>query len=131
RPAARRPGPGEPGRRAAAAARVRTPGTVPVGRLLPPEPLRVRVRYAERDREVAFPPRIDVGDAEVGAARGVGVLVVERVRVGGGEDPPAGPVAAHPLPLDGAQPIGREGPPVLLVRLVDGASRVVAPAGGG
>ena len=69
--------------------------------------------------------RVDLGDAEVGARRRVGVLVVRRVAVGRGEHLAARPLAAHPLALDRAGGVGGEDDPVVLVGLVDHAARVV------
>ena len=94
--------------------------------LAAPEPAGVVERHAQGDG-VPGVARVGVnlGDAEVGARRRVRVLVVRRVAVGRGEHLPARPLAAHPLSLDRAGRVGGEHDPVVLVRLVDHAARVV------
>ena len=82
-------------------------------------------RHAERDGEATVGPRIDLGHAEVGARRGVGVLAVRGEPVGGPEHLPPGPLTAQPLPLDRARRVRREDHAVVLVGLVDDAARVV------
>ena len=81
---------------------------------------------AERDGEPALGPRIDLGDAEVGAGRGVGVLAVRGEPVGGAEHPPPGPLTAHAAGPR-SRPDGSAGKhhAVVLVGLVDDAALVV------
>src|SRR5690606_19012061 len=76
--------------------------------------------------EVAFPAGVDMGHTPVGAVGFVGVLVVDRIAVGGGEDLTARPVAAQALAFDGPGVVGGEDQPVVLVGLVDDAGLVVA-----
>src|SRR5260370_14800901 len=85
---------GQRGRRAAAALAVGTGGAAPGGRLATAEPAGVLERHAERDREPAVGARIDLGDAEIGARRGIRVLVVRGEVVGGPQHLPPRPLAA-------------------------------------
>ena len=99
--------------------------TRPGGRLAAAEPAGMLERHAERDGEPAVGARVDLGDAEVGARRGVGVLAVRGEAVGGAEHLPPGPLPAQPLALDRARRVRREDHAVVLVGLVDDAARVV------
>ena len=92
-----------------------------VGGLPAAEPPRFLVGHAQGDGEVAFPAGVDMGHTPVGAVGFVGVLVVDRIAVGGGEDLAARPVAAQALAFDGPGVVGGEDQPVVLVGLVDDA----------
>src|SRR3984885_10262939 len=84
-------------RGALAAFAVRAVGLDAVRGLPAAEPAGVLERDAEGDGVAALVgARVDLGHAEVGAARGVGVIVMLREPVRRGEPPAAGPLAAHP-----------------------------------
>src|SRR5699024_12873397 len=75
--------------------------------------------------QVAVAAGVDVGHTPVGPVGVVGVLVVDRVAVRGGEHLTSRPLAAHALALDGPGLVGGKNQAVVLVGLVDDPCLVV------
>src|SRR6202034_2946809 len=81
----------ERGWRTAAALTVRAGRALPCRRLPAAEPAGVLERHAEGDGESPVGPWTDLGDAEVRARRGIGILAVGREGVDGPEYLAPGP----------------------------------------
>ena len=93
----------------------------PVGRLPAAEPLGVRERHADRDRELLAVGGAGLRRLEERALRGVGVLVELGRAVLPVERGASRPVATHELALGGARGIHRQSQSVVLVGLRDRA----------